>query len=147
MLIKKPLRIIGGVSFILALLFLLSIMLYQNIIIIGTGHIGSEVIREISRSQGIAGNHQHPSRIVGIVNLNNCFVLNKDSIQDDEYSEEKLLYSLKYESHPRATNGSYDDLLADVEQAGWKFSEIVFIDVTADNRQEVADLHKNVLKR
>lgn len=120
-------------------------MLYQNIIIIGTGLIGTEVIWEIARSQGIAGNHQHPSRIVGIANINNCFVLNKDVIQDNEYSEEELIHFLKHESHPRTKDSSYDDLLAYVQQAGWKFSEIVFVDVTADKRQEIADFHKNVL--
>lgn len=124
---------------------------FQNIVIVGTGSVWTEVAKQISHTQWLNGNHTHPTRIVGLANSGSILAVVQtrltNLIVNKQISPEVLKEELEKHGVRRNKNrGDYDDIFDHLSDQGWNRDDIVFIDTTADKSNTMLEFHESVLK-
>jgi homoserine dehydrogenase len=124
---------------------------YQNVVVVWTGGIGTRVAQQISETQGLSGWHEHPTRLIGLVNSGNVAIVKNSSlvqmIVDGGISKEALKKHLEKDGRRRdGSNGGYTDVIETLQEQWWDMSDVVIIDTTADKSENMLAFHKAVLK-
>lgn len=126
-------------------------MNYQNVVIVGTWSIGTNVAREITESQWLGNGHEHPSRLVWLVNSQKIVVPRNSNlvnlIVSGAMTQEQLRVEMWSNWVDREKDAGYEDVIALLEKQWWSMGDIVVIDTTADKRIEAMSFHQEVLAR
>jgi homoserine dehydrogenase len=123
---------------------------FQNVVIVGTGGIGTRVAQQISATQWLNWGHKHPTRLVGLVNSGAIAIIKNSRlvqmVVEWAMTKDELKIQLQQAGLERDWSWSYHDVIELLGSQWWDIKDVVVVDTTADKSSNMLGFHKEVLE-
>lgn len=111
----------------------------QHVCLIGPGTIGRKFLAQVPLYDTNEIDHEHPTKIVGIVSSSRFLISDRCVNDPARYSDRE---TFDRESTPR--RGPFREILDELEDGGLR-GNVAFVDASTDARREMAETHLQIL--